>query len=181
MNDIHTEFYTLEKILSDINGKTVVFVGVGNTLRGDDGVGCYIADKLLNKISLGNIKVIKIDNAIESCIYPIVNLKADIIIFIDAVHNLKNKKFVVLVPTQIKNFVFSTHNVSLDTIIELIQKFSQEKYKLSPEVYLLGIRIKNLRIAEQISQETKIIADEVVSKIANIFRKEKQIQCTNTV
>ncbi|UCG43932.1 MAG: hydrogenase 3 maturation endopeptidase HyCI [candidate division WOR-3 bacterium] len=61
-----------------------VVVGVGNRMKGDDAVGCLVADELTAPEKAFQAKVYDAGTAPENYIEPIVELDPDRVLFIDA-------------------------------------------------------------------------------------------------
>ena len=74
-------FKDLTKLLSQ-KDKKILFVGIGNLLKKDDGVGVYISRKIKNK---GNISSLTVEVSIENYIGKINSLNPDILVLIDCV------------------------------------------------------------------------------------------------
>ncbi len=74
-------FEELDRLLSQ-KDKKILFVGIGNLLKMDDGVGVYISRKIRNK---GNISSLTVETSIENYIGKINSLNPDILVLIDCV------------------------------------------------------------------------------------------------
>ncbi|HEY3421784.1 MAG TPA: hydrogenase maturation protease, partial [Methanocellaceae archaeon] len=59
----------------------IVFVGVGNRMRGDDGLGPVLIDMLKDRVS----HAIDAGSTPENCTSVVKRLKPEVIVFIDAV------------------------------------------------------------------------------------------------
>lgn len=151
----------LKKILS----KKVVFVGIGNVLKSDDGVGCYIVDELSKRINKGNVFFINAGLSVENYLNKILNLSADVVIFIDAAKNFLDKDFCFLQKEQLFNNTFSTHNISLSTLIEFLESQAKQQYNKNLEIYVLAIKIKSSDFNEGLTEITKSVADRVINMI----------------
>ena len=131
----------------------ILFVGIGNILKSDDGTGVYISNhiKSFNKISSLTVEV-----SIENYIGKINKLKPDILILIDCVDFKKEPGYFELMPIQrIKDFTVHTHNISLKKISELFNM----------QVWILGIQPKDTSFGETISPEIKKTADYLIGII----------------
>ncbi|MCS7227925.1 MAG: hydrogenase maturation protease, partial [Endomicrobia bacterium] len=159
------KYLTIGSLVTKLRDKNVVFIGLGNKLRCDDAVGCYIVEQLKERISLKNFIFFNVETNIENYINQIVNKQPDVIIFIDATKNIpisgsENNDYILLTKDQLQNFTFSTHNISLSTIIEFILDQSKLNYNKSPLVYVMAVKIFSLELAAEMTLQSKHIADK---------------------
>ncbi len=68
--------------LNKLRGSKTVLVGIGNTLKGDDGAGPLLCQELTGKICA---ELINADTVPENYIQPIIHKKPQSLIIIDAV------------------------------------------------------------------------------------------------
>lgn len=135
----------LEELKSKLKGK-VIILGMGNTLRSDDGVGSILASRLRDKISF---EVFDVALSPENYLEKIIKEKPDTIIVIDAADfgGLPGE-FKVLEAKDIKttNF-FSTHNASISLVINYLQSH------LKVDIIILIIQPKTIIFGDKLSQE----------------------------
>jgi len=143
-----------------IKNKKVVFVGIGNTLREDDGVGCYFVEELSKKIKNDKINFINAGLCLENYLSKIVKLNPEIVIFVDAYRGEVEQPYLLLNKDEIQNLTFSTHNISLVIIIEFL-----EKDLTDTQFYVLAIKPQSLKIQEGISEETKKLVDTMIEGV----------------
>jgi len=131
----------------------ILFIGIGNILKSDDGTGVYIS----NHIKSGNkVSSLTVEVSIENYIGKINKLKPNILILIDCVDFKKEPGYFELMPVQrIKDFTVHTHNISLKKISELFNM----------PVWILGIQPKNTSFGEKLSPEIKKTADYLIGII----------------
>ncbi|MEO0117338.1 MAG: hydrogenase 3 maturation endopeptidase HyCI [candidate division WOR-3 bacterium] len=141
-----------------------LILGVGNPLRGDDGIGSEIAKEL---IRLGFKNVIDSEDAPENFILKIIDLKPKRLIVIDACdfsgkvgefRLFTKEEWQKILPTS-----FSTHTLPLSLFLSLMER------EISCEVYLLGIQVKNLEMSSEISLELKEKKSEIVNYLLNLL------------
>ncbi|MEI6048394.1 MAG: hydrogenase maturation protease [Bacteroidota bacterium] len=145
-------FDELNKLLSQ-KDKKKLFVGIGNLLKTDDGVGVYISKKIKNK---DNISSLTVEVSIENYIGKINSLNPDILILIDCVDmKLATGTFKLLTLNQIQDMTFNTHNISLRRLSEFF----------SMPVYILGIQPVIIDFGENISYLVKNVADKIIKQI----------------
>lgn len=135
----------LEELKSRLKGK-VIILGIGNTLRGDDGVGSILAGRLKDKV---RFKVFDVTLSPENYLEKIIKEKPDTIIIIDAADfgGLPGE-FKILEAKDIKtiNF-FSTHNASISLAISYLQSH------LKVDIIILIIQPKSIIFSDKLSQE----------------------------
>jgi hydrogenase maturation protease len=142
----------LNKILFQ-KDKKKLFVGIGNLLKMDDGVGVYISKRIRTNDSILSLTV---EASIENYIGKIVSLNPDILILIDCV-DLKAiaGTFKLLSLRQIQDLTFNTHNISLRRLSEFF----------TMPVYVLGIQPEKIDFGENLSYLVKNVADKIIKQI----------------
>lgn len=123
----------------------LVFVGVGNRLRGDDGIGPALIDLLKDRVP----------NAIDSGYAPenytsaIKRLKPAVIVFIDAVKfdSYPPGYARVLNISDVEQRRISVHNFSLDVIMGYL------KEETGADVFMIGVQPKTIADVEHVSPE----------------------------
>jgi len=145
-------FEELNLLLSQ-KDKKKLFVGIGNLLKMDDGVGVYISNKIKNK---GSVSSLTVEASIENYIGKINSLDPDILILIDCVDmKLAAGTFKLLEVSQIEDLTFNTHNISLKRFSEFF----------SMAVQILGIQPEKIDFGENISYLVKNVADKIIKLI----------------
>ena len=142
----------LKNLLSQ-NDKRILFVGIGNVLKQDDGVGVYISR---NIIETKHIFSLTVEISIENYIGKINSLNPDILVLIDCV-DIKSAAgtFKLLSVSQIQDLTFNTHNISLRRLSEFFRM----------PVYILGIQPEKVEFGENISYLVKNVADNIIKQI----------------
>lgn len=142
----------LQHIL-DIPGKSILFAGVGNVLKQDDGAGVFI----VRGIRKGNgISTLVVEMGIENHIGKINTLAPDILVIIDATDFGEKPGFIRLAEvSSLKGITTNTHNISLAKISELFDM----------PVYILGIQPADISFGEGMSPEIRESADRIVKLI----------------
>jgi hydrogenase maturation protease len=145
-------FDELNKLLSQ-EDKTKLFVGIGNLLKKDDGVGVYISKKIKNR---SDVSALTVETSIENYIGKINSLDPNILILIDCV-DIKSAAgtFTLLTLNQIHDLTFNTHNISLRRLTEFF----------TMPVYILGIQPEKIDFGENISYIVKNVADKIIKQI----------------
>lgn len=142
----------LEKILSGKN-KRILFVGIGNVLKSDDGVGVYISSRIANSERILSLSV---EVSIENYIGKINSLKPDTLVLVDCMDiNSPPGTCRILNPDMIQDLTFNTHNISLKKLSDFFKM----------PVFVLGIQPENIEFGENISYIVKKVADQIIKMI----------------
>jgi len=149
-------FFRLKKLLAD-TGKLKLFVGIGNVLHYDDGVGVYIAQKLIER---KNFRILNAEISIENYIGKINEINPDILVLIDSVHFNKKPGYSRLISAdKLIDLTTSTHHVSLRKIRDFFHA----------QVYILGIQPDRISFGEGLSLPVQKKANLVVKIINTTF------------
>lgn len=133
--------------------KKILFAGIGNVLRSDDGAGVYICRGI---IPGKNIDTIIVEVSIENYIKKINDLNPDVLVLVDCVNFNKEPGYTDLLPVEkIVDFTTNTHNISLKRIAEFFKM----------QVYVLGIQPASLAFGENITGEVRESADKIIKTI----------------
>lgn len=150
-----------------------VLLGIGNTLKGDDGIGIYIAQKL-NKylkeakkeskqanVTETRRKVIVIDCGITPENYTSIIRKhsPDTLILVDAADmGLSPGSYRIIPPEKIEVMHFSTHNIPLSIFISYVSEFCGE-------VVLIGVQPDKMDVGTVLSSPVQKNGDRVAALI----------------
>jgi hydrogenase 3 maturation protease len=131
-----------------------LFVGVGNVLKSDDGIGVYIAERIRGS---DKIRSLVTGVSIENYIGKINSIPHDTLILVDALDFRKKPGYYgILLPDEIMDYIPATHNIS----ISKLQDF------FSSPVLILGIQPQTVAFGEKISDRVQKQADAIL-KIIN--------------
>jgi hydrogenase 3 maturation protease len=145
------------------NYKKIIFLCIGNDMRGDDALGPLIAKKL-DVIFQKNhdLMVINAKTVPENYTGLIRKEKPSHIIFIDAVEMKMNPGDIrFILSEEIADYSISTHAMPLSFMIKYLKSFTDAS------ILLMGIQPKNLEMSHNISVEVK----NGVEKLTEIIRK----------
>jgi len=146
----------LEKLLSSGSGK-ILFVGIGNLLKQDDGAGVYISSSIIPR---KNIMTLTVEVSIENYIGKINSLNPDVIVLIDCADlGIEPGMAKLMKPDEIKDITFNTHNISLRRITEFF----------TANVMILGIQPSSVGFGENISYLVRTVSDRII----NLINKEE--------
>ncbi|MFC2151585.1 hydrogenase maturation protease [Bacteroidota bacterium] len=133
--------------------KKKLFVGIGNVLKSDDGIGVFISKNIRESESTQKLTV---EVSIENYIGKINSLNPDVLILVDCVEFGKHAGYYELLPAEkVKDFTLNTHNISLKRISELF---------VMP-TYILGIQPKQVDFGEEISKKVLNTAQKILEII----------------
>lgn len=148
---------TFEDILK---GK-VVIVGIGNTLRGDDGCGPALIERLQGKI---NAVCIDAGTAPENYTGKIIKEKPETILIVDAVHlGLTPGKYDILKGRDILKSGFTTHDMSPNMFIDYLSK------ETGAQVYMLGVQPKAVSFGDNMSRNM----EEALKEIEKLIKEAR--------
>ncbi|MBA4322079.1 MAG: hypothetical protein C0408_04615 [Odoribacter sp.] len=142
----------LNNLLSQID-KKILFVGIGNVLKQDDGIGVYISRNIKETHRILSLTV---EVSIENYIGKINSLKPDILILIDCVDlNLAPGSSRLLPLGEIQDLTFNTHNISLKRLSDFFKV----------PTFILGIQPENVDFGENISYLVMTVAGKIIQQI----------------
>ncbi|RKZ22014.1 hydrogenase 3 maturation endopeptidase HyCI [bacterium] len=143
-----------------LKGKTVV-VGIGNPLREDDYIGCYIAENLKDTVVSFNVEVNP-----EVFIDDIVNENPDTIIIFDAADFGGRPGEVRLIEEgNIDRFTLSSHTIPISFFIHLL------KMKTSADIYIIGIQPESTGYREGLSGIVRKTGVDILKRIKKSIKQ----------
>lgn len=145
-------FKSLEELLS-LKDRSILFVGIGNVLKSDDGTGVYISRNIRNR---DNISALTVEVSIENYIGKINSLDPGILVLIDCV-DLQSPPgtYKLLDIKEIQDITHNTHNISLRRVADFFKM----------PVFILAIQPQKVDFGENISYLVKDIADRIINQI----------------
>ena len=147
------------RLFSNILKGKCVFVGVGNNLRGDDGFGPALIEKLKEST---DAVCIDAGSAPENYVGKIIKEKPNTVIILDAAHlGLKPGEYSVLKGNDIVKSGFTTHDQSPNMFIEYLEK------ETGADVYMLAVQPENISFGEELSGSV----EEAIEKIASLIKE----------
>lgn len=112
----------LQVLRERLGGKRVVFLGIGNTLRGDDGLGSHLAARLQ-----GKIRAVVVDggDVPENYLGPIVDAGPEVVIMVDAAELEAPPGTVAILEAEaLGGASLSTHNASPALFARLLRRLT---------------------------------------------------------
>jgi hydrogenase 3 maturation protease len=166
MIDKSTEalFTTLQKVSSD----DILLVGIGNTLKADDGIGPAICSRL-KKVIPNN--VIDAGTVPENYIQVIIKKAPKVILFIDATDfGLPPGTIKVFKADELSTVGITTHTLSPRLLTDVISQ------SISAKIIYVGIQPKSTQIGKPLSQEIQLTKEKLLKMFMQIFSLNKTIQ-----
>ena len=142
-----------EDFKSRLKGKVIV-LGIGNTLRSDDGAGSVLASRIKGKVPF---VVFDASVSPENYLEKIIKEKPDTVVIIDAVDfGGKPGEFKFLQAQEIKTVnLFATHNASISLTINYLQN------NLKADIIILIIQPRSINFGDKLSQEVTDTLDKL--------------------
>ncbi|NIP40017.1 MAG: hydrogenase maturation protease [Candidatus Aenigmarchaeota archaeon] len=145
-----------------------VIMGVGNDLKGDDGIGWYVVEKL--RKSLGersDMHFIKV-SVPENHVSEVRDLTPDVVIIIDSADFKGSPGDIRLIGEgEVSSKIGGTHS----TPITLFMRLLLEGYDTSaPTIVLVGIQQKQTGFGMPMSSEVRKAGDRIVKLVKKLYR-----------
>lgn len=139
----------LKELWRSSSSQSVVFIGVGHPLRGDDYVGSYIVKEVMKRSkNRRNVHLFDAEGSVETVIAKVVELKPSHVIFIDACEMNGQPGETQLISIDQTDYpFFTTHGIPLKL---LAQKMLSES-----ETWVLAIQPKQVEFSDRLSPEVQ--------------------------
>ena len=129
-----------------------ILMGIGNVLKGDDGIGCYIAKNFKEKNWLG----LDCSTAPENFTSVIRKNKPSLLVIVDAADmDIDAGGFRIVSEEKIENIGISTHNMPLSFLINYLKDSANR-------IIFICIQPKTVSESEEISDELKKSAEQII-------------------
>lgn len=152
LNTFRKVLQELEKLLT-LKDKKILFAGVGNVLKKDDGVGVYISSAI---VPGRRIMSLTVEVSLENYIGKINSIRPDILVIVDCVDLQKSAGSCRLFSVnELTDTTFNTHNISIQRLSDFFDF----------PVFILGIQPENIDFGENISYLVKEVADKIIQLI----------------
>lgn len=145
-----------EQLVKICERKTLV-VGMGNTLKGDDGAGCVVCERLQD--SLGGM-VIDAGTVPENYIGPIIAKEPEVLLVVDAMDfGGAAGEVKIFKPEELSSAAISTHTLSPRLFVDVICK------SIGAEVWFVGVQPGQTELGEGLSSQVKEAVDSLAGMI----------------
>jgi len=151
----------LFKKLSKFCDSKTLIVGIGNTLKGDDGAGPLICKQLAGKISA---EVIDAGTVPENYIQVIVKKAPANLLVIDAMDFGATAGMIELFkPEQLSSTVSSTHTLSPRLFVDMLSR------QIAVDVFFIGIQPAQTQLGQSVSVLVKQAMQRLLRILTDIF------------
>jgi hydrogenase 3 maturation protease len=140
----------------------LVLIGVGNPLRGDDGVGVEIARTLRQSLRNERVMVVIVEDRVDLIPRMLRDVNPRAILILDAADfGGRPGEIRIMSLDEATGKAISTHEMPLDLMLRLVKKDAL--------AYVLGIQVEALEFGTGISPAVKVAADEVASFLLSLL------------
>lgn len=147
--------------LNRLRGRLTVIVGIGNVLKGDDGVGPLVCEQLSGKTSA---ELINAGTVPENYIQPIIKKAPQNLLVVDAIDFAAPVGTIeIFTPEQLSSLVISTHTLSPRLFVDMVCR------ALDVDVYFVGIQPAQTQMGQPMSARVSRAARELSDAISGIF------------
>lgn len=150
------------EVLQKLRGSSALIVGIGNSLKGDDGAGPAACERLKN--SRISAEVIDTATAPENYIQKIIRKAPQNLLVVDAVDfGAQAGEIKIFEPEQLSSHILSTHTLSPRIFIEMITK------SIKTDVYFIGIQPAHTEFGKSFSEQVEEAVEKLCRTLAEIF------------
>jgi hydrogenase maturation protease HycI len=155
----------LKKFLSGY--KKIVILGIGNEIKGDDGLGPIITKKLSSLFDENKDIIIFDGGTVPENYTGLIRKESPThIILVDAVDMKKEPGYIrVVEKEEIANYNISTHAMPISYLIKYIET------TIGAQIILVGVQPKSMGFAEPVSKEVEKSIEEVVSTFYKLIKE----------
>jgi len=151
--------------LNKLRGSKTLIVGIGNTLKGDDGAGSLVCRRLEGKTCAELIDAATVP---ENYIQPIIKKAPQNLLVIDAIDfGASAGTISIFQPEQLNSIVISTHTLSPRLFVDMI------KEEIEVDVYFVGIQPTQTQLGQPACPQVKEAVQQLINTLAEIFPPEK--------
>lgn len=134
-----------------------ILLGVGNLMRADDGIGCYIAKKFKHK----GWKSIDTGTMPENFTSLVRKESPKFVVIVDSTEmGLKSGEFRIIPKEKLSKLMLTTHAMPLSVLISYLEEFV-------PEVIFIGIQPKIIENKEEINPQLLVSAKNIIQILKN--------------
>lgn len=138
------------------HSRHLLFIGVGNVLKRDDGVGVVITQGIIER---PGIRTLTVEVSIENYIGKINSLEPEEIVIVDCMELGSDPGTYRLMGLEnVEDITFNTHNISLGKLGDFFDY----------PTYVLGIQPQSVEFGDLLSPPVKAAAQDIVNRINQI-------------
>jgi hydrogenase 3 maturation protease len=148
--------------LNKLCDSSAVILGIGNILKGDDGAGPLVCERLkAAKVSAG---LIDAGTVPENYIQRIIKKAPRALIVIDAVDfGAEAGTIKIFKPDELNSLVISTHTLSPRLFIDLVRR------SIQVDVYFIGIQPVQTQLGQPVSGAVNKAIEKLSAVLAEVF------------
>lgn len=147
--------------LNKLRDTATVIVGIGNTLKGDDGAGPLVCEQLSGKVCA---EVIDAGTVPENYIQKIIKKAPQNLLVIDAIDfGAPAGTINIFKPVQLDSFAFSTHTLSPRLFVDMVCK------NIKVDVYFIGIQPAQMQLGQPQSEQVHEAIQWLAATLIEIF------------
>ena len=157
-------------ITGRLKGKLAI-VGIGNIIRGDDGLGPKLIEILKSRGGLPGAFLFDCGTAPENYIFPILSTSCDTLMLVDAADIGREPGAVEIFDLdKISRVSFSTHNPSPRLFTDLLKTGKEDM-----DIFVISIQPKSTGIGAPLSEEVLKALERVADLFLSRSPDERQI------
>jgi len=150
----------MKDVFKDILKGKVVVVGVGNPIKGDDGFGPALIERIKDKTSMVCIDA---GSTPESYAGKIIKERPDTILIVDAVHlGVSAGEYDILKSSEIEKSGFTTHDISPRMFLDYLER------ETGSNIYMLGVQPENISFGAEMTESV----EKTLREIARLITEE---------
>lgn len=134
----------------------ILLIGVGNTLRSDDGIGPYVV-RNIEKLQLDNVYTIAVQQLQLDILEAL--LKYNRVLIVDA--SVKIEEITILPVIANSEAITSSHHMNAASLKQMLNIL----YQHPVEIYTCEIPVSNFNLSDSLSEEGFAKATLAISKI----------------
>jgi len=155
----------LSEQLNKLRNSSTVIVGIGNTLKGDDGAGPLVCEQLRGKVCA---EVIDAGTVPENYIRKIIKKAPQNLLIIDAIDFAASAGTInIFKPEQLDSFVLSTHTLSPRLFVDMVCG------NIQVDVYFVGVQPAQMQLGQPQSEQVNESIQWLAGTLAEIFPLRK--------
>ncbi len=144
-----------------VGNKRIMLLGVGNRLRGDDGFGSMLVERLQGRLSMSMIDA---GDVPENFLDRIISAEVELVLIVDAANlGAEPGDLALLDLIQLQDYGISTHSSSLSIMFQAIPKVHR------PEGIVLAVQPDSTQFGQGLSGPVKRTLDCLESELVANF------------
>jgi len=139
-----------------------VILGIGNTLKGDDGAGPLVCQQLKDAKICAD--VIDTGTVPENYIQKIIGKAPQNLLIVDAIDYGETPGAIRLFkPEKLSSHIISTHSLSPRLFVDMICQ------NINVDVYFIGIQPSQMQLGQPLSTQVKLAIEQLAKALTQIF------------